>query len=140
MNTRGIIQLVVLNIGVELKILSPVIFAMFVLMATILTFATSPILYILYRRKYNPEESHNGHDLHMTLEEDNSLNSHKDFPTVLTDEFNLSLPVGKSNNFVEMNGIRKSLHRSMDDLLSSSRTNPNGELSQSNRHCRMTLF
>lgn len=51
MNTRGIVQLVVLNIGVELKVISPIIFAMFVLMATILTFLTSPILYFLYKEK-----------------------------------------------------------------------------------------
>lgn len=48
MNTRGIVQLVVLNIGVQLKVIAPVIFAMFVLMATILTFLTSPILYLPY--------------------------------------------------------------------------------------------
>jgi hypothetical protein len=50
MNTRGIVQLVVLNIGVQLKVISPVIFAMFVLMATVLTFLTSPILSILYAK------------------------------------------------------------------------------------------
>ena len=50
MNTRGIVQLVVLNIGVQLKVISPVIFAMFVLMATVLTFLTSPILSVLYAR------------------------------------------------------------------------------------------
>ena len=50
MNTRGIVQLVVLNIGVSLGVISPIIFAMFVLMATILTFMTSPILYFLYHR------------------------------------------------------------------------------------------
>ena len=50
MNTRGIVQLVVLNIGVQLKVISPVIFAMFVLMATVLTFLTSPILSVLYPR------------------------------------------------------------------------------------------
>lgn len=55
MNTRGIVQLVVLNIGVQLKVISPVIFAMFVLMATILTFLTSPILSILYS-KVNEKE------------------------------------------------------------------------------------
>ena len=55
MNTRGIVQLVVLNIGVELKVISPIIFAMFVLMATILTFLTSPILYLLYRRGFEKE-------------------------------------------------------------------------------------
>jgi hypothetical protein len=53
MNTRGIVQLVVLNIGVELGVLSPVIFSIFVLMATILTFLTSPILSLLYRQNYD---------------------------------------------------------------------------------------
>lgn len=56
MNTRGIVQLVVLNIGVELKVISPIIFAMFVLMATILTFLTSPILYLLYREETNKDD------------------------------------------------------------------------------------
>ena len=55
MNTRGIVQLVVLNIGVQLKVISPVIFAMFVLMATVLTFLTSPILSILYRNVRDEE-------------------------------------------------------------------------------------
>ncbi|CAF3545745.1 unnamed protein product [Rotaria sordida] len=50
MNTRGIVQLVVLNIGVELGVLSAQIFAIFVLMATILTFLTSPALYLLNRQ------------------------------------------------------------------------------------------
>jgi hypothetical protein len=53
MNTRGIVQLVVLNIGVQLNVISPIIFAMFVLMATILTFLTSPLLYILYRKDFD---------------------------------------------------------------------------------------
>ena len=54
MNTRGIVQLVVLNIGVELNVISPIIFAIFVLMATILTFVTSPILSLLYRENHDP--------------------------------------------------------------------------------------
>ena len=53
MNTRGIVQLVVLNIGVQQGVISPILFAIFVLMATILTFLTSPILYLLYRRNYD---------------------------------------------------------------------------------------
>ncbi|CAF1530076.1 unnamed protein product [Adineta steineri] len=53
MNTRGIVQLVVLNIGVELGVIAPKIFAIFVLMATILTFLTSPILSMLYRKNYD---------------------------------------------------------------------------------------
>ena len=56
MNTRGIVQLVVLNIGVELKVISPRLFSIFVLMATILTFLTSPILSVLYRKKYDNQK------------------------------------------------------------------------------------
>ena len=56
MNTRGIVQLVVLNIGVQLGVISPVIFAIFVLMATILTFLTSPILSLLYRKNYDVQK------------------------------------------------------------------------------------
>lgn len=59
MNTRGIVQLVVLNIGVELGVLSPKLFAIFVLMATILTFLTSPILYLIYRRRPELERASN---------------------------------------------------------------------------------
>lgn len=55
MNTRGIVQLVVLNVGVELGVLSPVIFAIFVVAAVILTFATSPLLYLFYLRR-KPEK------------------------------------------------------------------------------------
>jgi Kef-type K+ transport system membrane component KefB len=44
MNTRGLMELVVLNIGYDLGILSPQVFAMMVLMALITTFMTNPAL------------------------------------------------------------------------------------------------
>ena len=44
MNTRGLMELVVLNIGYDLGILSPTLFSMFVLMALITTFMTGPAL------------------------------------------------------------------------------------------------
>lgn len=44
MNTRGLIELVVLNIGYDLGILSDRIFAMMVLMALTTTFMTAPLL------------------------------------------------------------------------------------------------
>ncbi len=44
MNTRGLMELVVLNIGYDLGILSPEIFAVFVLMALITTLSTGPLL------------------------------------------------------------------------------------------------
>lgn len=44
MNTRGLIELVVLNIGLDMKVLSPTLFSMLVLMAVATTVATTPIL------------------------------------------------------------------------------------------------
>lgn len=44
MNTRGLMELVVLNIGYDLGILSPQVFAMLVIMAVVTTFMTGPAL------------------------------------------------------------------------------------------------
>ncbi|HTI11529.1 MAG TPA: cation:proton antiporter [Puia sp.] len=44
MNTRGLMELIVLNIGYDLGILSPQIFAIMVLMALITTMMTNPLL------------------------------------------------------------------------------------------------
>ncbi len=55
MNTRGLMELVVLNIGFDLGILSPTLFSMFVLMALITTFMTGPALDFLNYLKKNYE-------------------------------------------------------------------------------------
>jgi Kef-type K+ transport system membrane component KefB len=47
MNTRGLMELVVLNIGYELGVLSPEIFTMMVIMALVTTFMTGPALDII---------------------------------------------------------------------------------------------
>lgn len=47
MNTRGLVELVVLNAGLELGILSPKLFTMMVIMALVTTFMTSPLLALL---------------------------------------------------------------------------------------------
>jgi Kef-type K+ transport system membrane component KefB len=47
MNTRGLMELIVLNIGLELKLISPTVFAMMVVMAIVTTLATTPILQLL---------------------------------------------------------------------------------------------
>ncbi len=44
MNTRGLVELVVLNIGYDLGVLNPQVFAMLVIMALVTTFMTSPAL------------------------------------------------------------------------------------------------
>jgi Kef-type K+ transport system membrane component KefB len=47
MNTRGLMELVVLNIGLDLKVISPALFAMMVLMALVTTMTTGPALHFL---------------------------------------------------------------------------------------------
>jgi Kef-type K+ transport system membrane component KefB len=44
MNTRGLMELVVLNIGLELGVISPTLFTMMVVMAIVTTLATTPVL------------------------------------------------------------------------------------------------
>ena len=44
MNTRGLMELVVLNIGLDLGLISPRLYALMVLMAIVTTIATTPIL------------------------------------------------------------------------------------------------
>jgi len=44
MNTRGLMELVILNIGLDVKVISPALFSMMVLMALVTTFMTTPLL------------------------------------------------------------------------------------------------
>jgi Kef-type K+ transport system membrane component KefB len=44
MNTRGLMELIVLNVGLEMGVLSPTLFTMLVLMALVTTFSTAPLL------------------------------------------------------------------------------------------------
>jgi len=48
MNTRGLMELVVLNIGLDIGVISPALFAMMVLMALVTTFMTTPLLAWIY--------------------------------------------------------------------------------------------
>jgi len=48
MNTRGLMELIVLNIGLDLGVISPTVFTMLVIMALVTTFATTPILRWVY--------------------------------------------------------------------------------------------
>jgi nucleotide-binding universal stress UspA family protein len=48
MNTRGLMELIVLNIGLDLGVISPKLFTMMVIMALVTTFITSPLLEVVY--------------------------------------------------------------------------------------------
>jgi Kef-type K+ transport system membrane component KefB len=53
MNTRGLMELIVLNVGLDMGVLSPTLFAMLVLMALVTTFATTPLLGLVQRLRSN---------------------------------------------------------------------------------------
>jgi len=56
MNTRGLMELVVLNIGYDLGILTPQVFSMMIIMALVTTFMTGPALDLIariFRQKNN---------------------------------------------------------------------------------------
>jgi Kef-type K+ transport system membrane component KefB len=46
-NTRGLMELIVLNIGLDMKVISPTLFAMMVVMALVTTMAAAPLLHLL---------------------------------------------------------------------------------------------
>jgi len=58
MNTRGLVELVILNIGLDLGILSPTLFSIMALMALVTTLMTSPLISWIYpeRHRLNHKE------------------------------------------------------------------------------------
>lgn len=56
MNTRGLMELVVLNIGLDLGVISPTLFTLMVLMALLTTFVTSPLLQLIFPHEQKTRE------------------------------------------------------------------------------------
>ena len=50
MNTRGLMELVILNVGLDIGVLSPTLYAMMVVMALVTTALTTPLLDLLHDR------------------------------------------------------------------------------------------
>jgi Kef-type K+ transport system membrane component KefB len=48
MNTRGLMELIVLNVGLDLGVISPALFTMMVVMAIVTTMATTPVLGLVF--------------------------------------------------------------------------------------------
>jgi len=61
-NTRGLIELVFLNIGLDIGVISPTFFTMMVLMALITTFMTTPLLEWIYPARFQVREPVPGED------------------------------------------------------------------------------
>lgn len=56
MNTRGLMELVLLNIGLEIGVISPALFSMLVLMTLTTTFMTAPVLEWIYFARVRPKQ------------------------------------------------------------------------------------
>lgn len=50
LNTKGLVELIVLNIGLDVGILTEEMFASFIVMALFNTFITTPLCYLLWTR------------------------------------------------------------------------------------------
>ncbi|MFN0207382.1 MAG: cation:proton antiporter [Planctomycetota bacterium] len=55
MNTRGLMELIVLNVGLDLGLITPKLFAMMVIMALVTTFMTSPLVDLFYKPEAKKE-------------------------------------------------------------------------------------
>jgi Kef-type K+ transport system membrane component KefB len=51
MNTRGLMELIVLNLGLDLGVITPTMFTMLIIMALVTTFATTPILDLILGKR-----------------------------------------------------------------------------------------
>jgi hypothetical protein len=61
MNTRGLMELIVLNIGLDLGVLSPTLFAMMIIMALVTTLMTAPLVRLLVAVKLAAEGASSPH-------------------------------------------------------------------------------
>ncbi len=52
MNTRGLMELVILNIGLDIGVISPALFSMMVIMALVTTFMTTPVLALICPKEF----------------------------------------------------------------------------------------
>jgi Kef-type K+ transport system membrane component KefB len=52
MNTRGLVELVALNVGLDIGVISPTLFTMMVFMALVTTFMTTPLLQWVYPPRF----------------------------------------------------------------------------------------
>jgi Kef-type K+ transport system membrane component KefB/nucleotide-binding universal stress UspA family protein len=76
MNTRGLTELIVLNIGLSLGVVSPLLFTMLVIMALVTTFMTSPLLEWTYPKR----------SIRLDIAEDNSEDAELEDSSIMAGE------------------------------------------------------
>ena len=55
MNARGMMELIIINIGLQRGIIGPALFSMLVIMAIVTTFMASPLFDLVYGRRHKME-------------------------------------------------------------------------------------
>lgn len=63
MNTRGLMELIVLNVALDLGAIAPTLFAMLVLMAIVTTVATTPVLHLLQSEEESESQRRGAREL-----------------------------------------------------------------------------
>jgi len=106
MNTRGLMELIVLNIGYDLGILSPQIFSIMVIMALTTTFMSGPLLNFVEKYKTSAKTTFEKHD-NLNLKILISFGIPKMGTTLLKLANSLS---GKSNNFKNITALHLTPH------------------------------
>eukprot|EP00042_Codosiga_hollandica_P029198 m.159262 g.159262 ORF g.159262 m.159262 type:complete len:334 (-) comp53010_c0_seq2:464-1465(-) len=71
MNTRGLVELIALNVALQLGILSPLLFTIMVLMAIVTTALTGPLYYLVWLR-HLPKDSSGRPAMYIALQLDDS--------------------------------------------------------------------
>jgi Kef-type K+ transport system membrane component KefB len=56
MNTRGLMELIVLNIGLEIGVISPALFTILVVMALVTTLMAGPLIGLIYPKRISDQE------------------------------------------------------------------------------------
>ncbi|MBV8553592.1 MAG: cation:proton antiporter [Acidobacteriaceae bacterium] len=96
MNTRGLMELIVLNIGLELHVISPTLFAMLVLMALATTLATTPVLHFITPR-------------HRLEDEANAIEAASQLAAAANDRSGTLVPVSNGNGVENLLDLALSL-------------------------------
>ena len=107
-NTRGLITLIALNIGLEFKILDKTLFAMFVVMSVVTTMITAPVIHTYYTQPYL-----------IKLQKKKELEDQKTKDSAASNN-DLTIPVeiGASSDILE--SARSQQNFTKNDLLSTS--------------------
>ena len=117
MNTRGLMELIVLNIGLDLGVISPTLFTMMVIMALVTTAMTTPDAQCLSRRRaasQDQQEAERRRDAGADANRDRLADRHPPLSSVTRascDQRHLHRPFRHARVLLHDDGSRRGLHQ-----------------------------